>query len=184
MNLTQKANDTIAAFASEFKCNTAIDATCGNGFDTLNLAKSLLAPAKIFAFDIQQCAIDSSKNLLSTCNLSDCVKFFNLSHEQMKEAIDSKFFGKINIAVFNLGWLPRSDKSVITRAESTIAALESLNELLDKSKNLVSVLSYRGHKGGEEEFEAVAKYLEKFKPKVYSDASNPKSPVLFLYSIK
>ena len=43
---------------------------------------------------------------------------------------------------------------------------------------------HQTHKGGEEEFEAVAKYLEKFKPKVYSDASNPKSPVLFLYSIK
>lgn len=184
MNLTQKACDAAAEFASKNLCSLAIDATCGNGFDTLNLAKILARPSKIFAFDIQQSAVDGARRLLEANGLSDCAQFFRQSHSRMAEFIESKFHGKINIAVFNLGWLPRSDKSVITRPESTIAALESLRVLLDKSKNFVSVISYRGHEGGEEEFEAVKRYLAPFEPEVYTDSANPKSPVLFLYSLR
>lgn len=184
MNLTQKACGAAAEFASKNLCSLAIDATCGNGFDTLNLARALVRPSKIFAFDVQQSAIDSARRLLETNGLSNCVQFFRQSHARMAEFIECEFHGKINIAVFNLGWLPRSDKSVITRPESTIAALENLKVLLDKSKNLVSLISYRGHDGGEEEFEAVKDYLAPFEPEIYADSANPKSPVLFLYSLK
>ena len=184
MNLTQMARECVAEFASQKLCRLAIDATCGNGRDTLNLAKSLIAPSKIFAFDIQQSAIDATRRLLAESGLSNCAQLFRQSHARMAESIASEFHGKINIAVFNLGWLPRSDKSVVTKPASTIAALESLEALLDKSKNLVSLISYRGHEGGEEEFEAVKDYLARFKPEIYTDSANPKSPVLFLYSLK
>lgn len=183
MNLTQMASDAVKNFALQNNCSLAIDATCGNGFDTLNLAQALAKPAKVFAFDIQIQAILNSKKLVSENKLSDFVEFFNQSHSTMTSAINKEFWGKINIAMFNLGWLPRSDKHLITKPETTIPALESLNLLLDKSTNLVSVLSYKAHEGGENEFEVVSNYIAQFNPKIYTDQNNPKSPVLFLYSI-
>ena len=45
-----------------------IDATCGNGKDSLYLAKSILSASEgeIFCLDIQECAISNTSNLLKT----------------------------------------------------------------------------------------------------------------------
>lgn len=184
MNLTNKANQITAKFAEDFNCKFAIDATCGNGFDTLHLAKSLSKSSKIFAFDVQKSALLNSQKLLAENGLQDCVQFINKSHEFMQSEVPSEFLGKINIAMFNLGWLPRSDKSVITKPSSTIAALKSLDVLMDKSCNLISVLSYKAHDGGLDEFYAVNEYLKDFTPDIFTDAANPMSPTLFVYSLK
>lgn len=183
MNLTQKANEIISNFLANCTSPIALDLTAGNGFDTLSLAKNVGEFGKVFAFDIQAQAIESSKNLLEKNHLTQRCVFINDSHEFLKKYLPQEFIGKVNVAMFNLGWLPKSDKRTITKPESTLAALSSLEELVDKNQNIITVLSYRAHDGGEDEFLAVANYLKKFNPQIFCDENNPKSPVLFVFKM-
>ena len=158
----------------------AIDATCGNGGDTLELAR---ARCRVFAFDVQKAAVSAAKALLERNSLADRAVFFECGHEEMESALPREVSGRIRVAMFNLGWLPKSDKSVVTRPESTLKALESLETLMAPGDNLVSVLSYRGHAGGMDEFRAVKAHVGRFNPRVFGDESNAASPVLFVFSV-
>lgn len=182
MNLTQKAKDILSDFLKSINAPILIDATCGNGFDTLFLAQNAKSEGKVFAFDIQKSAILQTSKLLKENNLLDKVDIFEISHAHLKEKIPSEFFGKINVAMFNLGWLPKSDKTVITKPESTIKALQELSEIIDKA-NLISLLAYPAHDGGKSELDCVSEYLAKYSPQIFRDEANPKSPVLFVFSI-
>ena len=101
----------------------------------------------------------------------------------MLEFIPPEFFGKIGCVFFNLGWLPDSDKTRITKPETTLAALKCALRIIDKNRAFLSVASYRGHAGGAEEFDAVRGFFaenfgEKFES--YGDVGNPIAPVLFV----
>ncbi len=182
MNFTQKAKYILGAFLKSIENPILIDATCGNGFDTLFLAQNTKSCGKVFAFDVQNSAVCQTKKLLKENNLLEKVEVFECSHEFLKEKISSEFFGKVNAAMFNLGWLPKSDKSIITKPESTLKALVSLEEIASKT-NLISVLAYPAHDGGKSELDCVSDYLAKYSPQIFRDELNSKSPVLFVFSI-
>ena len=99
----------------------AIDATMGNGFDALFLAQHIGATGKLFGFDVQQQAITESEKLLADtpCNHT----FFLTAHENMHTVIPAEFLGRAKGIMFNLGWLPNSDKTIITQSVTTIKAL-------------------------------------------------------------
>lgn len=183
MNLTQKAKELLADFLNPLEAPVSIDATCGNGFDTLFLAQNAKQNGKVFAFDIQQSAVLRTRKTLEENGLLEKAEIFEASHALLKEKIPSEYFGKINAAMFNLGWLPQSDKTVTTKPESTIKALESLAEIADKT-NLMSVLAYPAHEGGRNELECVSEYLKKYAPQIFRDENNPNSPVLFIFQIR
>lgn len=176
MNLTEICHKKIYEWVSNKKNIFSIDATCGNGNDTLFLSK---ISKTVFSFDIQNIAIDRSKKLLVDNNLQSNVLFFNESHSDLLKFIPND---KINIVMYNLGWLPKSDKSCVTKAETTLQSLTSLKKILAK-ENIVSVLSYRGHDGGNDEFIAVENFLSDKNFQRFEDKLNPKSPVLFLFSL-
>jgi tRNA G37 N-methylase Trm5 len=180
MNLTSQAHSLLSGFLEKISSPTAVDASCGNGHDTLALAK---LGCSVFAFDIQDAAIEATRARLKENSLDEKVSIFKHSHSDMLSVIPKNYHGTINAAVFNLGWLPKSDKTVVTLPETTIIALESLKYLLDPRHNLVSILAYRGHKGGCEEFNAVRKFAESYSPLVFGDESNANSPVLFIFSV-
>ena len=52
--------------------------------------------------------------------------------------------------MFNLGYLPGADKSLITRVETTLQAVEAGSRLLLKG-GVMTVLAYPGHPGGDVE---------------------------------
>ncbi len=183
MNLTEKAHEIIASFIRYNDAFYAIDASCGNGHDTLFLAKHLGQNSQIFAFDIQEAAVKNTSALLQKNSLNAGVQIFNASHSEMQKYIPLSAHKKIDIAMFNLGWLPLSDKTIITKKETTLKALESLKFLMKPFNNLVSVLSYRGHEGGAEEFEGVKEFVSQYNPQIFGDVSNAKSPILFIFSI-
>lgn len=137
----------------------AIDATAGNGYDTAFLAGRVGASGQVFAFDIQAGAIEATRARLDKAGLLDQVTLFQASHSQLASHIPARAHGRVAAAMFNLGYLPGSDKTVITRGESTVAALEQLLGLL-RAGGAVSILSYRGHPGGRAEHDAVGDYLE------------------------
>jgi hypothetical protein len=135
------------------RCNTSsvdvlVDATLGNGYDTLFL--STIAK-HVYAFDIQEKAIQASKKRLTGITN---VSFIHDSHEKILEYV-SNFKG----VVFNLGYLPGSDKSITTLADTTIKTLEQLLPKLPIG-GFVSITVYIGHDQGKLESAAVETYLE------------------------
>ncbi|WP_153722958.1 class I SAM-dependent methyltransferase [Sporosarcina cascadiensis] len=132
---------------------TVVDATAGNGNDTLFLAELVGENGRVIAFDIQQKALDATKQHLG--ELAGRTRLILDSHANVREYVD----GEIGGAMFNLGYLPYSeDESIITTPSSTIAALDALLGLLKKS-GIITITVYDGHDGGSEERDALLAYI-------------------------
>src|SRR5690625_18583 len=101
----------------------AIDATCGNGNDTLVLSKLVGEKGAVLAFDIQPQAIKTTKERLAQKNREN-VSLLLDSHANLKEHLDED--ASIGGAIFNLGYLPRSYKSIITLWDMTIEAHQTI----------------------------------------------------------
>ena len=129
----------------------AVDATAGNGQDTLYLAEHC---RKVYAFDIQEEALKKTAELLKTASL-DNVTLIHASHATMAETVREP----ADVIVFNLGYLPKGDVTITTTAEETVKALEAACGLL-KENGLISVIIYHGHPEGRKEKEAVLKWAE------------------------
>ncbi|MCE4956394.1 tRNA (mnm(5)s(2)U34)-methyltransferase [Macrococcoides caseolyticum] len=130
---------------------TVIDATCGNGFDTLFLAQTLNHKGHIHAFDIQQQAI---KNTQQRTQDYANITFHHLGHEHVLDVVATP----VRLAIFNLGFLPKGDKSIVTTPETTILAIKQIFTLLEEGGIIILVI-YPGHKEGQLEKEALLDYL-------------------------
>lgn len=156
---------------------TAIDATCGNGYDTVFLAQ--LGFKLVYAFDIQEQAINKTKQLIDIQLLKN-VSLINAGHE----TIASKISNKVDCVMFNLGYLPSADKNITTNQETTLTAMEQCLNLLSIG-GIVSMLCYPGHPQGAIETKAIQDKLElldkKFKvTEVVASHPGPKAPILYL----
>jgi len=136
---------------------TVIDATCGNGHDTLFLSQLAGDNGKVLAFDVQREAIKNTKKLLQEHDRKN-VELICDNHAHLSHYLSSDQVGKVGGAIFNLGYLPGGDKSVITTASSTIIALDTILLYL-KKKGLIILVIYHGHPGGQEEKEALLKHV-------------------------
>lgn len=134
--------------------DVAIDATLGNGYDTTFLAENF---KKVYAFDVQNEAILNykDKNIENVSLILD-------SHENFDKYIKES----VNCIVYNLGYLPGSDKIITTKKESTLKSLESGLNLL-ASNGLMIIALYSGHEEGKEEKEAVLSYCKSLSKKRY-----------------
>ncbi|PKG22251.1 class I SAM-dependent methyltransferase [Niallia nealsonii] len=137
----------------------AIDATMGNGHDTLFLAKLVGHSGKVFSFDIQQDALIATEKKLAENNLKNIVHTFLCGHERIKPVIPTSCHGKVTGAIFNLGYLPGGDKSIVTTSTTTIAAIEQLLEILAPEGIIVLVI-YHGHPEGQQERDALLQYVK------------------------
>jgi tRNA G37 N-methylase Trm5 len=163
----------------------AIDATCGNGHDTLFLAQRVGENGRIYAFDIQERAIRNTSERLERAGVRERVITILDSHAKMKEHISEE----AKAIIFNLGYLPGGDKQVTTKAETTLAALKVSLELLQKGGLLLVVL-YPGHEEGKVESDLLlswAKGLESERYKVlrvdYLNLNNDPPYILAIYRV-
>lgn len=131
----------------------AVDATMGNGWDTLFLAEQVGAAGQVYAFDVQEAAFAATEKRLRRAGLLERCQLFQLGHEAMAEPL-GKAGRPVAAVMFNLGYLPYAAREVITREETTLLALEAAISLLQPG-GIVTVVCYRGHSGGEEEAKAV-----------------------------
>ena len=146
-----KAKSLIEEIAEEN--DILIDATCGNGHDTKFMA-ALTGPAgKVYSFDIQEDAINNAKNL--TQNMTN-INFILDSHANVENYINSN----VKAAMFNLGYLPKGDKSITTESESTLKAVTQIFDALLPGGRIVIVV-YHGHPNGKEEKDALYDFLSK-----------------------
>ena len=130
-----------------------IDATCGNGHDTLFLAEIVGEKGKVFSFDIQPEALTNTRRLLEANNLADRVHLIQSGHERM----DSHVHEKVAAVMFNLGYLPGGNHKIITRPDTTVEALAKSLQLLCAG-GVVTVVVYSGHEGGREEKNTLLNY--------------------------
>lgn len=132
-----------------------VDATVGNGNDTVFLASLVGSTGHVYGFDVQQQAIDTTQEKLLLSSLQQQTQLIHDSHANIEDYVD----GQVAAAVFNLGYLPGGDKSVITHSESTLKAIEALMQKLRRG-GIICVVIYYGHPGGEEERTAVEQFAK------------------------
>ncbi len=141
----------------------AIDATMGNGNDTLFLAHCVGSSGHVYAFDIQQLALDNTRQKLSERLLLDRVTLINDSHEN----IDRYVKEPVKAVVFNLGYLPGGDRTVTTINKTTMLSLQKALKKL-KSGGLAVIVVYPGHWEGLVEKKELLKFSRELAPVEYS----------------
>jgi predicted methyltransferase len=162
----------------------AIDATIGNGHDTLFLARHVGLTGCVYGFDIQQAAINATAERLQHAQLLACVTLILASHADMASHIPAHHHGKINACTFNLGYLPKGDKRLITQTHSTLLALNAASQLL-APRGIITILAYSGHAGGEEETNSIEQWAEQLNAafsvhRFFSAIPNPTAPRLLV----
>ncbi len=135
-----------------------IDATCGNGNDTLFLSDAVGENGLVFAIDIQKQAIENTKKLLESKGKYNNVEFINANHEHLNEIIPEVYVGKISAIMYNLGYLPKSDHNILTNAKTTIESIKSAVKCLYYG-GIITICVYP-HKIGKEEGINLEKYLK------------------------
>ena len=123
--------------------SVAIDATCGNGHDTLFITKC--GVEKLYAMDIQEEAIDSAKKKAPRA------EFILGCHSSFPSEIEP---GSITLVTYNLGYLPGGNKSLTTKTETTLKSLGNALELI-KPGGIISITCYPGHDEGAIEEEEI-----------------------------
>ncbi len=148
-----------------------VDATVGNGHDTHFLADLVGPTGRVIGFDIQEPAIESARRRLAHLHH---VVLMHTGHENMTGVVrdlledpsdksQTERSSRLAAVMFNLGYLPGGSKSVSTRPETTITALDQSLNLL-RPGGLVTLVLYPGHAGGAEETSAVRAHAENLGP--------------------
>jgi predicted methyltransferase len=150
-----------------FPGDMAIDATAGNGHDTHFLAQLTGPGGMVYAFDVQGEAIAATRTLLERWGVpAESWHLIQAGHETMAASIPETWHGRAGAVLFNLGYLPGSDKTVTTGAETTVAAMRAALTLLRPGGILVAVL-YTGHPGGAHEAQAVHDFCAGLPPREF-----------------
>jgi len=135
-----------------------VDATMGNGHDTLFLAK---LAKQVYAFDIQEQALEKTSQRIQEAGLTN-VDLIMQGHETVDQ-----FVTEVKAAIFNLGYLPSADKSIITQPQTTIESLDKLCQMLIKGGR-IAIMIYYGHEGGDIERDAVLDFVSQLPQQEYT----------------
>lgn len=137
--------------------DTVIDATCGQGKDSLVLARLVSNSienkfGKFVGFDIQKSAIDATRTRLSENGIDlNRVKLYQEGHERIADLsrTDKEWFENVKLVSFNLGYLPGGDKSIITKVDTTILAVEGASKIIVPG-GVISIVQYPHEEGAKE----------------------------------
>lgn len=141
--------------------STVCDFTLGNGYDSLFLLRQI-KKGFLYGFDIQKEAINNSRQLLTETGFEN-FKLILDSHANVLDYVREK----IDLGIYNLGYLPGGDKSLITKGDSTVKSISGALKILNPGKALI-ITAYKGHKGAMEEYESVMGYVSSLDQREYS----------------
>jgi len=168
--------------AALFDGALAVDATVGNGYDTLFLAHRVGPKGTVLGFDVQKAALAGARELLKFVGSLDRVSFIHDSHSRLTDYLPPE--AAIQGAMFNLGYLPRGNRKIITRPDTTIMALRGVLANL-AAQGRITILVYRGHEEGILEYVEVREFLEQLSDDEWiveeyaSTSDSPIAPRLF-----
>lgn len=158
-----------------------LDATAGNGHDTVFLCEKVGVQGQVLAFDIQELAVEHTKKRLTEKGFAERAKVYVDSHCNMHQYVEEE---TVSCITFNLGYLPGGNHALATKADTTIVALEQSLKLL-KTHGIISLVIYSGGDTGFEERDAVLTWLKQLDDKkylvllssYYNRPNNPPIPV-------
>ncbi|MDD2469916.1 MAG: class I SAM-dependent methyltransferase [Bacilli bacterium] len=157
-----------------------IDATIGNGNDTLFLC-DLVDKGHVYGFDIQAEAITRTKKLLDDNNKQNYT-LYKESHDKMLEILPH-LEKRVSVILFNLGYLPKGDKTITTSYKTSVKAIEHSLKLLN-NEGICLIVIYPGHKEGKKEDIQINKYLQtinkNYEVNYYHNTDNKEAPYLVM----
>lgn len=174
-----------------------IDATCGNGHDSLRLAKIVLSrnfchearekspenETRLLVCDLQEAAIKATKQRLGNALSPQQLQYVRFHHGCHTEIFCQN--KKPKLVIYNLGFLPgSSDKSLTSTCQNTLQSLQSAMAVLDQ-KGIICITAYPGHPEGYLETVMLSdffKYLsksEEWELWKYHSLSKEKAPCVF-----
>lgn len=133
-----------------------VDATLGNGHDTLRLCTAVGEKGHVYGFDIQQAAVDNSRARLEEAGVADRATLICDGHQNMERYVAAESADAI---LFNLGWLPGAEHGVTTMVPTTLAAVEAALRVL-KEDGVLTICVYPGHGEGAREREALIEWAK------------------------
>jgi len=139
-----------------------IDATLGNGYDTEWLCALVGDEGHVYGFDVQEAAVAHTRERLEASGIGNRASLFCVGHQHVEEYVKEQ----VDACVFNLGWLPGSDRSIRTQRETTMQAVEGCLNLL-REGGLLTICAYPGHEEGKEELNALIAWAEELDSKKY-----------------
>lgn len=132
--------------------------TAGNGNDSKFILDKK-NPKILYAFDIQKLSQERCQKLIGQ---RENFKFILDDHKNIEKYIEEK----IDLFIYNLGFLPRGNKSITTNYKSVIKSLESALSLLNKN-GLILITFYPGHEAGKNEALYVGDFLKNLDQKKF-----------------
>ena len=145
-----------------------IDATMGNGHDTLFFSRLAGESGRVLAFDIQPAALESTRELLKDQGMAERAELILDGHEHMDRYAKAE---TVDAICFNFGYLPGGDHDIATRADTSVQAVEKGLRLLKKG-GLMSLCIYSGGDTGFEERDRLLAYLKSLPAKEYTVIRN------------
>ena len=143
--------------------DTVVDATMGNGWDTLFLCELVGEAGRVIAFDVQKEAVARTRARLDEAGVLGRATLIHAGHETMREHVKEA----PRAVMFNLGWLPGAEHAVTTRVETTLAAVRAACELIAPG-GLLSVCVYPGHEEGMRELDALLAFAGALPVRAYN----------------
>ncbi len=156
-----------------------LDATAGNGLDTLFLTQLVEDSGIVHAMDVQEDALRITEDLLALNEVQLRVTTHLSCHSKIETVLPPSAKGRIRGVTFNLGYLPKGDKSITTSEETTLPAIRIAYEWLAR-RGVLSILCYRGHPGGKREEEEIRKLIQErgWNNETIAGNDSEESPVL------
>jgi len=130
-----------------------VDATMGNGKDTLFLCELVGEEGHVYAFDVQDEAVQRTKERVAEAGFESRTTLLLAGHETMAEHVKKP----VQAVMFNLGWLPGAEHIVTTKTDTTLKAVRAAAELIAPG-GIVTVCVYPGHEEGTRELSALLDY--------------------------
>lgn len=143
--------------------DTAVDATMGNGHDTLMLCELVGENGKVHAFDVQAQAVKNTRLRLKEAGVEERAELHLCGHEHMAEYVKAP----VQAVMFNLGWLPGGDKHITTLWQTTKTAVLSALKLLEVG-GICIICVYPGHEAGDYEREQLSQSLAAIRPQDFN----------------
>lgn len=154
--LVQPVVDMIHTYLTQLVApgDAVIDATAGNGHDTLFLADLVGNAGTVYAFDVQEIALTKTAQRLREAGLASRVATICDNHMRIPFYVKEP----VKAAVFNLGYLPGGDHRITTQADDTVRAVAAALSLLAVD-GAVLIALYGGHENGQAERAALQTYI-------------------------
>ena len=132
-----------------------LDATCGNGHDTLFLCSLAGENGRVLGLDIQPAAVEATNRRLAAAGFGGVGRAVLCGHENLLTLVEP---GTADCVLFNFGWLPGADHAVHSGTATTLPALRAACTALRPGGVLAAVL-YSGSVIGSGEKQAALDFF-------------------------